>query len=234
MRALHSAELDNRHSRLRRSLRGTVHAFFQLGAGILKWPRAEVQDVACKCALAVGANQQPIRVRALRVGENNRNLSQSWHLGGTNLSHLPRDRGIVAEHLEEEGVDGVFSGKNRRACIGGRSGHWFGRRSSLESGHRLSDSDAGQQNSSEQCAMHACHILEFQWNSIVTKTAAVVISDASLVEIRPSPPGHHGTGRGERPVAPPNLSSSRARGARTRPWPRSEICAHSQTPWRRS
>jgi hypothetical protein len=46
----------------------------------------------------------------------------------------------------------------------------------------LSDSDAGQQKSSEQCAMHACHILEFEWNSIVTKTAAVVISEASLVE----------------------------------------------------
>src|ERR1700675_470336 len=90
-------------------------------------------------------------------------------------------------------------GKNRRACIGGRSGHGFGGWSSLESGHRLSDSDAGQQKSSEHCAMHACHILEFEWNSIVTKTAAVVISEASLVESRASPPGHHGAGRARGP-----------------------------------
>src|ERR1700676_154308 len=132
--------------------------------------------------LAVRSNQQPIRGRALRVGDNHQDLRQSWHLGGMNLSHLPRDGGIVSKKLEEEKVDGVFSGENRRACTGRRSGHWFGRRSCLESGHRLSDSDAGQQKSSEQCAMHACHILEFQWNSIVTKTAAVVISEASLVE----------------------------------------------------
>ncbi len=70
MWALHIAEFDNRHRSRRRSFRGTVHAFFQLGAGIVKWLRTEGQNVARNCALAVGANQQPIRVRALRVGDN--------------------------------------------------------------------------------------------------------------------------------------------------------------------
>src|ERR1700675_3455107 len=224
MRALHIAELDNRHGRLRRSFRGAVHAFFQLGAGILKWLRAEGQDVAFNGTLAVGANQQAIRVRALRVGDYNRNRGQSRNLGRTNLNHLPRYRGIVTKHLEEERVDGVISGKNRRACIGGRSGHWVGRWSSLESGHRLSGPDAGQQKSSEQCAMHICHIFKFAWKSIVTKTGEVVISAASLVE----------SWAGETPLAPPNLSSIAGRGVRTPPWPRLEISAHSRTPWRRS
>jgi hypothetical protein len=44
----------------------------------------------------------------------------------------------------------------------------------------LGDSDTGQypgqQKSCEQRAMHVRHILEFNWDSIVTKSAAVVIS----------------------------------------------------------
>src|SRR6267378_2622661 len=216
MRALHIAELDNRHGRLRRSLRGAVHAFFQLGAGILKWLRTKGQDIACNRTLAVGANQQPIRVRSLRVGDNNRNLGQSWHLGGANLNHLPRYRGIVTKHLEEEGVDGVFGGENRRACVGGRS--------SLESGHRLSESNPGQQKSSEKCAMHACHISEFKWNLIVTKTGTVVISRMSDIvrSWRASPAGQ------PRAAVPMWVFS------RTPPWLRSGISARSRTPWRRS
>src|SRR5882762_7517698 len=218
MRALHIAELDNRHRGLRWALRGAVHSFFQLGAGVVKWLCTEGQDVTCNCMLAVRGNQQPIRGRALRVGDNHQDLRQSRHLGGMNLVHLPRDGGIVAKHLEEERVDSLFSGENRRACTGRRSGHWFGRRSSLESGRGLSDADAGQQKSSKECAMDAYHILIFEWNSIVTKTGAVVISGAFASGepgVLARPPL---CWTGETPVAPPNFSSSRGRGARTRPW----------------
>ena len=136
VRALHIAELDNRHRSLRRSLGGAVHAFFQLGAGIFKGLRAEGQDVARNGVFAVSAHQQAIRVRALRVGDNNRDLRQSGHLGGTNLVHLPRDGGIVAKHLEQERVDRVFAGQDRLDFRGGRksplvwlpvlSGEWAG------------------------------------------------------------------------------------------------------------
>src|ERR1035437_10080512 len=115
MRTLHIAEFDNRHRSLSRSLRRSAHAFFQRGPGIVKWLRPEGQDLSRNCMLAVGANQQPIRIRALRVRDHHRNLRQSRHLGRTNLVHLPRDGGIIAKHLEQKRVDRVFAGQNRRA-----------------------------------------------------------------------------------------------------------------------
>src|ERR1700721_1731154 len=108
--------------------------------------------------LAIGADQEPALIRALWVGENDRNVRQSRDFRRTDVSNLPGDGRIVAEHLEEEGIDCVLGGKNR--CDLRSIGRGFcGPR--LESGRGLSESDAGQQKNSERCAGENCHI----WNS---------------------------------------------------------------------